>query len=329
MPKILRLHEFIGPDGLRIDEVDAALPESNEVRFKVDAFALNYGDFELMENGYVFSVKLPSRIGDEAAGIVDAVGPDVTQFEIGDRVSSLPWMNEGYGVDGEFAIVPETFLAHYPDNLSAVEGCSIWVTYLTAYYALVEISKVKEGDYVLITAGSSSAGMAAMDVAHLLGATAIGTTRTDANKQFILDSGFDHVIVTGTEDISERVQKISNGKGARVIYDPIGGPQVMEFAGAMDQNCDIYLYGGMDPRPTVVPEIEMTQKAAVLRPYSVYQHIYDEEQKERGIKYIYEALKSEKIKIRIDRTYPFEKFREAIDYQLKGKGRTGKIVITP
>ena len=329
MPKVLRLHEFTGPDGLRIDDITKPDPKGNEVRFNVEAFALNYGDFELMENGYVFSIDLPSRMGDEASGIVDAIGPEVTQFKIGDRVSSMPWMNEGYGVNGEFAIVPETFLAKYPENLTAAEGCSIWVTYLTAYYALVEISKIKKDDFILITAASSSAGLAAMDVAHLLGATAIGTTRTSENKQFLIDAGVDHVIVTSKEDISERVQDISKGKGARVIYDPIGGPLVMKYAGAMGQNCDIYLYGGMDPRPTVIPEMEMIRKAAVARPYSVYNHIYDKEQRERGVKYIYEALESGKIKPRVDRTYPLEDFRKAFDYQLKGKGRTGKIIILP
>ncbi len=282
-----------------------------------------------MENSYVFSVTLPSRIGDEAAGVVDAIGPDVKKFKIGDPVSSLPWMNEGYGVDGEFAIVPETFVVSYPEGLSAAEGCSIWVTYLTAYFALVEISGIKSDDFVLITAASSSAGLAAMDVTHLLGATAIGTTRTHANKPFLLEAGVDHVIVTADENISERVQEISEGKGAKVIYDPVGGPLVQEYAGAMGQGCDIYLYGGMDPRPTVIPEIEMTQKAAVLRPYSVYHHMYDEEQRERGVKFIYDALESGKIKPRIDRTFPLKDFRKAFDYQLKGKGRTGKIIITP
>ncbi len=106
MPKVLRLHEFKGPAGLRIDELPLTEPDGNEIRIKVDAFSLNYGDFELMDNGYVFSVDLPSRIGDEAAGVIDAVGPDVTGFKIGDRISTMPWMNEGYGVDGEFAIVP-------------------------------------------------------------------------------------------------------------------------------------------------------------------------------------------------------------------------------
>ena len=108
MPKVLRLHEFSGPSGLQIDDVPLTEPKDNEVRFKVEAFSLNYGDYELMENGYVFSIDLPSRIGDEAAGVVDAVGSKVTRFKIGDRVSSMPWMNEGYGVDGEFAIVPES-----------------------------------------------------------------------------------------------------------------------------------------------------------------------------------------------------------------------------
>lgn len=246
MAKILRLHEFTGPSGLRIDEMAVVEPEKNEVRIKVDAFSLNYGDFELMNNGYVFSVELPSRMGDEAAGTVEAIGPDVKNFRVGDRVSTMPWMNAGYGVDGEFAIVPEIFVAKYPDNLTPAEGCSIWVSYLTAYYALAEISQVKSGDFVLITAASSSAGLAAIDMAHLLGATPICTTRTSDNKPFLLTEGADHVIITEDENISEKTMEISAGKGAKVIYDPIGGALVQEYANAMATGCDIYLYGGMD-----------------------------------------------------------------------------------
>ncbi len=157
------------------------------------------------------------------------------------------------------------------------------MSYLTAYYALAEISRVKNGDFVLITAASSSAGLAANDMAHLLGATAIGATRTKDNKPFLLKEGADHVIVTKDEDISEKTMEISGNKGAGVIYDPIGGPLVQEYANAMAAGCDIFLYGGMDPRPTIIPEIEMTQKAAVMRPYSVYHHIYDPAQRERGV----------------------------------------------
>ena len=329
MPKILRLHEFKGPAGLRIDELPLTKPEGNEVSIKVDAFSLNYGDFELMNNGYVFSVDLPSRIGDEAAGVIDAVGKDVKHLKIGDRVSTLPWMNEGYGVDGEFAIVPETFVAKYPENLTPAEGCSIWVAYLTAYYALAQISQVKKGDYVLITAATSSAGLAAIDMAHLLGATAIGTTRTQDNKPFLIESGADHVIVTQDEDISKKVMEFSSNKGASVIYDPIGGKIVQEYANAMAMGCDIYLYGGMDQNPTIIPEIEMTQKAAVLRPYSVYHHIYDPEQRKQGVNFVYDAIEKGKIKPRVDRVFPFDEFARAFEYSLAGKGRTGKIVIKP
>ena len=329
MPKVLRLHEYKGPDGLQIDELPLTEPKDNEVRFKVEAFALNYGDFELMENEYMFSMDLPSRIGDEASGVVDAIGPNVTKFKIGDRVSSMPWMNEGYGVNGEFAIVPEMFLAKYPGNLTPAEGCALWVSYLTAYYAMAQISQVKSGDYVLITAAVAAASMAAMDMANLLGATVIGTKRTQQDKDWLLEQGAAHVIITNDEDVSARVQEITGGKGCRVIYDAIGGHFVQRYVGAMGKGCDIYLYGGMDGRPTILPEIEMTQAGAVLRPFTVYNHIYDSEQRSRGVKFVYDAAKSGKIKPRIDRIFAFEDFREAFAYQLAGKGRRGKIIITP
>ncbi len=328
MPRVLRLHEFSGPSGLQIDELPLVEPTRNEVRIQVDAFALNYGDFELMENGYVFEVELPSRMGDECAGTIDAIGPDVTDLKVGERVSTIPWMNAGFGVDGEFAIVPETYVKRYPANLSATEGCSIWVQYLTAYYALIEISKVGEGDFVLITAATSSAGMAAIETAHKAGAKVIGTTRSPENVTYLADDiGCDFVIDTNIHNIGEKVLEFTDGKACRAIYDPVGGRIVQDYEEAIGRNCDIYLYGGMDPSPTIVPEIKMTQMAAVFRPYSVYNHICYPEQLERGINYVYKALESGDFKPKIDRVFEFEDYKEAFAFQKVGKGRRGKIVI--
>jgi NADPH:quinone reductase-like Zn-dependent oxidoreductase len=327
MPKALRLHEYRGIDGLTLDELPLPHPERDEVRIKVDAFALNYGDFDLFENKYVFSLDLPARIGDECAGVVDAVGPDVKHFQPGERVSTLPWMNAGYGVDGDYALCPESFIARYPDCLTSAEVCSIWVQYLTAYFALLEVAELSSKDTVLITAASSSAGTAAMQIAHCVGATAVGTTRTRDNAAFLKDVGFDHVIVTDTQIIESEVMRCTGNIGARVIYDPIGGDFMQQYAGALAKHGQIFLYGGMSGQATVLPEITLTQKGACLRAFSVYSHIEDPEERQRGVDFVYRALEDRRLRPIVDRVFPLEAFREAFTYQYTAKNRRGKIVV--
>jgi len=276
----------------------------------------------------MFTMALPARFGDECAGKIDAVGPGVDRFSIGDRVSTIPWMNEGYGVDGEFAIVPADFVAHYPENLTAEEACCVWVAYLTANYAFVDISDVNKDDCVLITAGSSSAGMAAMELCRMFGAKTIATSRSNKNREFLLDIGYDHVIAQSDGDMAERIMEYSDGQGARIIYDPIGGKILQDYAKGLAKNAIIFLYGGMDPSPTVLPEIEMTQAAACLRPFSVYNHIYDQASRERGVDFVFDALSRGDLKAYVEKVYPLENFRQAFDDQLQSTSRRGKMVVS-
>lgn len=328
MPRALRIHDFTGIDGIHLDDVAMPEPKGTEIRIKIDAFALNYGDFGLMEDDYVFSLDLPSCFGDEATGIVDALGSDATRFNIGDRVSTVTFLNEGYGVDAEYALFPEDYLAGYPENLSVVEGTSIWVQFLTSYYAFYEVANIQPDDFVLITAASSSAGNGGTQLAKLVGATVIGTSRTSANREFILANGADHVIATEEEDVSERILEITDGAGVRIVYDPVGGPLMAQYADAFGQDGIVFLYGDMSGQPTPVPIAEAIRKNVVIRPHSVYNFVNTKELRERGIEFIYSALEAGKIKPLIDRTFPLERFREAFEYQLAARNRRGKIVIT-
>ncbi len=328
MAKVIQLHSYSGLKGLRLDTVPLIAPKENQIRIKVEAFSLNYGDFDLMDNNYVFSLNLPARIGDEAAGVIDAIGADVRGFKVGDKVSTLPWMNSGFGVNGEYAIVPQDFVTHYPEKLNSFEACSIWVAYLTAYFSLVEKAKMVADDFVLITAATSSAGIAAKEMAAMIGAKTIGTTRTSANKEFLYECGYDHVIVSNEENISNAVIDITEGVGARIVYDAVGGPMMQKYANGISKDAFIFLYGALDGRPTILPEIEFTQKAATLHFYSVYNHIYDKKQRERALQFIKDAINNNILKPAIDKVYPLEDFYEAYVYQKKAVGRKGKVVIS-
>jgi len=330
MAKVLRLHEYKGLDGIRLDDISVTEPGHGQVRINVDRFALNYGDFEMFEDEYTFSLgTLPARFGDECSGVIDAVGQGVTGFKVGDKVSSLPWMNAGFGIAGEFAIVPADFVTHYPDNLSVDEASSVWIAYLTAYYPLFDDAGIKPDDYVLITAASSSAGIAAMEVCRMVGAKTIGTSRSTNNHEFLKEIGFDHVIAQTDGNMSESIMEFTSGKGVRIIYDPIGGAIVQEYADAFAQNAIVFLYGGMDPTETTLPEMQMTEKAVVFMPYTLYNYIYDKEGRERGLKFCYDGLKSGQLRPFVEKVFPIEEFKDAFEYQQKATRRVGKLLISP
>jgi NADPH:quinone reductase-like Zn-dependent oxidoreductase len=327
--RFVRIHEGSGLDRLRLDDIPVPEPGPAEVRISVEAFALNYGDFGLMEGDYPFTVQLPSTFGDEASGVIDAVGTGVTNFKVGDRVGTLPWMNAGYGVNGELAVVPEYYVTHCPKNLDANSSASIWITYLTAYCGLYTAAAITTDDFVLICAASSSAGIAATQLAKLAGATVIGTTRGDDNVQFILESGADHVLVTSEDELSARIAEITDGHGVRVVYDPVGGPLLQQYAGGLARNAIILLYGSMSGQESVVPLIEMIQTNSILRPHSVYNYIDDADWKQESIAFITDAMEDGRLHPPVDRSFPLDDFRSAYDYQWAAKNRRGKILINP
>jgi len=328
MPKIIRFHETGGADVLQIEDLPLEEPSEGEVRLKVEAIGLNRAEVMFREGQYLEDPELPSRLGYEAAGIVDAVGPGVDDIQIGDCVSTIPAFSMGtYGVYGESAIVPAYAVASYPDNLSASEGAAIWMQYVTAYGALIVIGQLKAGDTAVISAASSSVGLAAIQVAKAAGAVAIATTRGSAKKQFLLDAGADHVIVTNEEDLVESVIAITAGNGANLIFDPIGGPLLQTLADAAAVGATIVEYGALSPEPTPFPLFSALKKGLAVRGYTLFEIVKDAERLARCKQYIYDGLKSGALKPVIDSTFPLDAIVDAHRY-MESNRQKGKIVVT-
>ena len=328
MPKIIRFHETGGADVLQIEDLPLEEPGESEVRLKVEAIGLNRAEVMFREGQYLEDPELPSRLGSEAAGIVDAVGPGVGDIQIGDCVSTIPGFSMGtYGVYGESAIVPAIYVASYPDSLSPSEGAAIWMQYLTAYGALIDICQLKAGDTAVISAASSSVGLAAIQVAKATGAVAIATTRGSAKKQFLLDAGADHVIVTNQEDLGESVMAITAGTGASLIFDPIGGPLLQTLADAAAIGATIVEYGALSPDPTPFPLFSALKKGLTVRGYTLFEIVRDAERLARGKQYIYDGLKSGALKPVIDSTFTLEAIVDAHRY-MESNQQKGKIVVT-
>jgi NADPH:quinone reductase-like Zn-dependent oxidoreductase len=190
MPKIIRFHEVGGPEVLKMEEETSKQPGRGEVRLKVQAVGLNRAESMFMRDQYIEAPKLPAGLGYEAAGVVEAVGPDVDKNWLGKRVATIPAfsMND-YAMLGEEVIAPVAALGEYPAKLSPVEGAAVWMQYVTAYGALIAIAHLAKGDFVVIPAASSSVGLAAIEIAKAEGAISIATTRKSNKKAELLSLG--------------------------------------------------------------------------------------------------------------------------------------------
>jgi len=328
MPRIVRFHQTGGPEVLKITEEPLAEPGQGEVRLRVQALGLNRAEAMFRGGVYLEAAQLPSRLGYEAAGVVDAVGPGVTGVSVGDRVSTIPAFGMSqYGVYGESAIVPAMAVASYPADMSPEQGASIWMKYITAWIGLIERGQLQKGQVALITAASSSVGLAAIQIAHMVGARAIAVTRKADKKARLLEAGADEVIVSEEEDLPQRVAAVTDGKGAHVIYDPVSGPYIDTLAEAAAQGGRIIVYGVLDMRPTPFPLLAAFQKSLWMHAYALFECTTDPAVQGRGRQFVYAGLQSGALKPILDpNVFTLDRIVDAHRY-LESNAQFGKIVV--
>ena len=333
--RTVRFSRLGGPEVLQIEDLPIVEPKSGEVRIRVQAIGLNRAEIMFRTGQYLEQPEFPSRIGLEATGIVEAIGAGVTKVRIGDKVSVATGQSIAkYGTYGETAIVPASSAISYPDNLTPEEAASVWVQYLTAYFAFVDLAKIQPGQSVLITAATGGAGLGAIEVARLLGAVAIATTRSASKLQALLDLRADHVIVTSKEDLGSRVKEITGGRGADLIFDPIAGDTLPTLAEAVAWGGQIILYGALGGTNVPYPLFAAFARNFTLRSYVVYSFCgletlglrRNDEAFARAVQFINENLASGKLQPLIAKIFPLSEIQEAHRY-MESNQQLGKIVI--
>lgn len=327
MARIVRIHETGGPEVLRLEQVDVPPPGPGEIRLRVKAIGVNRAESMFRSGNYPESPAFPARLGYEAAGVVEAVGPGVAGFAPGDAVSIVPPLSiTRWGTYGEIATVPAEVAVKHPPSLSWVDAAATWMQYVTAYGALIEIAGLARGDAVLITAASSSVGLAAIQIANRVGALPIAATRGQAKAAALRDAGATHVVVTDEEDLAARVQAITGGAGARVVFDPVAGPSFGPLADALAHGGILVEYGALSPEPTPFPLFPALVKALTVRGYQYKEIVADPARLERAKRFILEGLADGSLKPIIDRTFPLDQIVEAHRY-LEGNAQIGKVVV--
>ena len=325
--RTVRFHELGGPEVLTIDSLASPSLQATDVRIAVKVVGLNRADAMFRRGSYIEKADFPSRIGYEASGIVIEVGEEVNHLRLGDEVCIVPQMGLSQnGCYAEEVVVPNEYVALKPAGLTFAEGAAAWMQYLTAYGALVEIANVQKGDAVLITAASSSVGLAAIQIVNALGGIPIATTLTGAKKAAVLKAGAAHVIATQEEPLLDSLRSILGANNLKIAFDAVGGPQIAEIAEAMSPEGTIIVHGALSPEVTPLPLKIALRKSLTVRGYVFTEVIKDIERFRRAKQFILSGLSEGTLKPVIDRSFKFEEIVAAHNY-LESNQQIGKIVV--
>jgi NADPH:quinone reductase-like Zn-dependent oxidoreductase len=319
-------HEVGGPEVLRIEDVAIGEPGPGQVRIRVDAIGLNRGEALFRAGAYWLAPTLPSsRLGNEAAGIVEAVGEGVDGFEVGDKVGTIMISNmSAYGVYGDHAVVPAAEVIKRPDGVDEVDAAATWLAYTTAYGALVETGRLRPGATVVITAAAGAVGIAAIRVAKHLGAVPIAVTRDDAKRRRLVEVGAAHATTAQEGDLIKEIQELTDQRGADLILDAVSGPGLTTLAQAVAPDGKLIVTSNLDTSPAPLPWTWPLELHKYANPVF---YGADPARMSRAQHFIAAGLRTGAFAPVIDRTFDLRDIVDAHRY-LESDAHVGKVIIT-
>lgn len=327
MSRSVRIHEFGGPEVLQIEDVIVPEPASGQVRIRVKAIGLNRTEVTFRTGRSNPNVALPSQMGFEAAGEIDSVGADVKGFAPGDRVAVIPAYGVAdYGLYGEISLAPAGSLVKIPDEVSWEEAAAIWVSFATAWTGLIDVGALSAGHVVLVPAASSSVGAAAIQIARRVGAVPIALTRTSSKAKALLELGAAAVVATQEQDLVAEVMRFTDGRGADLVFDPVGGPSFALLATATAIGGKLVIYGALSSEPTPLPILPVIGRQLSVHGCVMTSTTSDDGKLDTFKRFVGEGIASGTFKPTIAKVFPFNEIVEAHRYLVGGE-QVGKIVV--
>jgi NADPH2:quinone reductase len=321
--KAFRFHEHGGPEVLRFEDVDIGEPGPGQVRIRNTAVAVNYRDV-LMRKGIHAIKAFPSGIGLESAGVIDAVGPEVAGFAVGDRVAYAGMPEGSYA---EFRVVPVARLIALPDGIDERKAASMMIRGMTARSLLYEAYKVRPGDTILIHAAAGGVGLIMCQWAKHLGATVIGTVSSDEKAAVACAHGCDHAIVYTREDFAERVRELTAGEGVPVVYDSVGKATFDGSLKCLRRRGVMASFGEASGDPDPVPPRRLGALGSIYLTHpSVSNYTVTREELLATANDLFAMVTRGKIKIEISKTYAL-KDAPLAHADMEERKTTGSIVL--
>ena len=323
MSKAFRFDRHGGPEVLRFEEVEVGAPGAGEVRIRNTAVAVNYRDV-LMRRGVHAVRSLPSGIGLESAGVIDAVGPGVDAVSAGDRVAYAGMPEGSYA---ELRVVPAARLIPLPQGIDARTAAAMMIRGMTARVLLKDVYKVQRGDTIVIHAAAGGVGLIMCQWAKHLGATVIGTVSSDEKAAVARAHGCDHAIVYTREDFAERVREITGGEGVPVVYDSVGKATFEGSLRCLRRRGVMASFGEASGDPDPMPPRRLGALGSIYLTHpSVSNYTVTRAELLATANDLFAMVGSGRIKIEISKTYPLRDAPQA-HADMEARKTTGSIVL--
>jgi len=324
MSHAIRIHQTGGPEVLSWEEVDVPAPAAGEATVRQHAVGLNFID--TYHRTGLYPLPLPSGIGLEGAGVVEAVGAGVTEVKAGDRVA---YAGGPVGAYAEVRNIPAHRLLRLPENIGFNTAAAMMLQGLTAAYLLRRTYRVQAGDAVLIHAAAGGVGLLACQWAKALGATVIGTVGSAAKGELARAHGCDHVINYSTENFTQRVREITGGEGVPVVYDGVGKDT---FMGSLDSLRPLGMMVSYGNASGPVPPFDLlllSQKGSlfVTRPTLMSYTAKRADLEALGGE-LFDVVGSGKVRVEVNQTYPLAEAAQA-QRDLEARKTTGSTILLP
>jgi NADPH:quinone reductase len=321
--KAVRVHKYGGPEVLTLEEMPVPEPKAGEARVKIEAIGVNYID--VYQRTGLYPLQTPFTLGTEGAGIVDAVGPNVTEVKKGERVgyAMIP------GSYAEYAIVPAARLVPIPPNIDARSAAALMLQGMTAHYLTHSTYPLKKGETALLHAAAGGVGLLLIQIVKQLGATVIGTVSTEAKAKLAKEMGADHLILYTQSDFLAEVKKLTDGRGVNVVYDSVGQTTFDKSLDCLRPRGYLVLFGqSSGPVPPFDPGKLAAKGSLFLTRPSLAHYTLDRAELLQRANDLFTWTASGKLKLRMEKTFRMAEAAEA-HRQLEGRKTTGKVILLP
>jgi NADPH2:quinone reductase len=321
MTHALRIHRYGGPEELQWEAVDVAQPGPGEALLRHTAIGVNFVDVVYRRGA---APSLPHIPGREGAGIVEAIGPDVTEVAVGDRVAYAPVS----GAYSERRLIAAERLVKLPDGIDDVTAAATMLQGMTVQYLIRQLHKVERGDTILVHAAAGGIGLFLCQWAAALGANVIGTVSTPAKAALAHENGCHHTILYMEEDFVARVMELTDGHGVPVVYDGVGRDTFLKSIACLGRLGQVISFGQASGP---VPPFDLgllAPKSAAVRRAGLQTFVATRPALLQVAADTFDAVLSGKVKVRVNHTYPLCEGAQA-NRDLEGRKTTGSIVLLP
>jgi NADPH2:quinone reductase len=321
--KAIQVSQIGGPEVLTLVDLPLPEPKANEAVVQIKAAGVNFIDVYFREGRY--PAPRPFVVGQEGAGIVIAIGPDVTTVKLRERVAYAGHL----GSYAEYSAVPADRLIKIPDELDFNQAAAAMLQGMTAQYLTHSTYPIKRGETALIHAAAGGVGLLLVQMCKLLGARVIGTVGSEEKARLARDAGADHVIIYTKQDFETETRRLTEGKGVDVVYDGVGKDTFEKNLNVMRQRGYVVLFGGSSGAVPPFDLLQLTQKGSlfVTRP-SLHHYIATREELEQRSNDVLQMIVRGDLKLRIHKTYPLAEAQQA-HRDLEGRKTMGKLLLIP